>query len=94
MIELYLHFSKVKPQKNSVSLLDNVMSNQHQHVYSEDEIIQLNHYFRTALQGEETQFELRFLNQTFVIYLSPIFENETVIEVVGTATDITGHKRS
>ena len=70
------------------------MSNQLQHVYSEDEIIQLNHYFRTALQGEATQFELRFLNQTFLIYLSPIFENDTVIEVVGTATDITGHKEA
>jgi len=74
--------------------LDNIKSNQLEHVYPEDEIIQFSHYFRTALQGEAIQFELRFLNQTFLIYLSPIFENDNVIEVVGTATDITEHKEA
>lgn len=71
---------------------ENIASNQLQHVFSKDEIIQIGSYLRTALQGEAKQFEMSFLNQTFLIYLSPIFENETVVEVVGTATDITGHK--
>ncbi|MEK5039733.1 EAL domain-containing protein [Sporosarcina sp. FSL K6-3457] len=73
---------------------ENVTSNQLQHIYSEDELKQFTYYFRTALQGKATQFELPFLNQTFLIYLSPIFENDAVIEVVGTATDITKHKEA
>ncbi|WP_318616597.1 EAL domain-containing protein [Sporosarcina sp. YIM B06819] len=74
--------------------IENVASNQLKHIFSEDEFIQIGGYLKTALRGEATQFEVLFLNQTFLVYLSPIFENDRVIEVVGTATDISGHKEA
>ena len=56
----------------------------------------LNHYrkvMENALRGNASQFELVFKNDTFLVYLSPIFENDEVVEVVGTATDISKRKQ-
>ena len=39
-------------------------------------------------------FELHLLNIDFLIYLSPIIQDNQVIEVVGTAIDITERKKS
>ncbi|WP_203248327.1 sensor domain-containing protein [Sporosarcina beigongshangi] len=71
-----------------------LQTNQLQHVYTKDEIGRFRHYLEAALQGQVTQFELHFLSQTFLVYLSPIFEDDTIIEVVGTVTDITEHKEA
>lgn len=45
-----------------------------------------------ALQGEINHFEFNYLRYTFLIHLSPITENNQVIEVVGTMSDITDRK--
>lgn len=45
-----------------------------------------------ASQGEANHFELNYLTYTFLIYLSPIMEDNRVIEVVGTISDITERK--
>ncbi|MFS0575727.1 EAL domain-containing protein [Sporosarcina sp. 179-K 3D1 HS] len=47
-----------------------------------------------GLLGKETDFELSYHGHTFLFYLSPIFENGQVVEVVGTASDITERKRA
>lgn len=45
-----------------------------------------------AFQGEANHFELNYLTHTLLIYLSPIIEQNHVIEVVGTISDITDRK--
>ncbi|BAQ09336.1 diguanylate cyclase/phosphodiesterase with pas/pac sensor(s) [Bacillus sp. OxB-1] len=47
-----------------------------------------------GMQGTETDFELSFRDFTFLFYLSPIFEGGHVVEVVGTASDITERKQA
>lgn len=47
-----------------------------------------------ALLGRVAQFEVDYQSRTFLVYLSPIFEGEDVIEVVGTASDITDRKEA
>ena len=47
-----------------------------------------------ALLGRVAQFEIDYQSRTFLVYLSPIFERENVIEVVGTASDITDRKEA
>lgn len=47
-----------------------------------------------ALSGETVHFEIMLMRITCLIYLSPIFEEGKVIEVVGTAIDITERKRA
>ncbi|MFJ7935384.1 EAL domain-containing protein [Sporosarcina sp. NPDC096371] len=74
--------------------VENIMKYNLWNVYSEDETLQYYQYLMTALQGEAAQFEVRYQDHAFLVYLSPIFENNTVVEVVGTATDITAHKEA
>ncbi|ARF14447.1 bifunctional diguanylate cyclase/phosphodiesterase [Sporosarcina ureae] len=47
-----------------------------------------------ALLGRVGQFEIDYQSRTFLVYLSPIFEGENVVEVVGTASDITDRKEA
>lgn len=56
------------------------------------DIIQKN--FMEAYQGNPIDFELHLFNVDFLIYLSPIIQDDQVIEVVGTAIDITERKKS
>lgn len=49
---------------------------------------------RKALSGEVVQFELTYHRYTFLLYLSPIVEGGRVVEVVGTATDISEQKEA
>lgn len=49
--------------------------------------------FRKALHGKAINFEMHLLGTDFLVYLSPIIEEGTVIEVVGTAIDITERKK-
>ena len=46
------------------------------------------------MQGDAVQFELKHSTNTYLLYLSPIFKNQEVVEVVGTATDITQRKET
>lgn len=50
--------------------------------------------FIKSFLGTPTQFELDYSHHTFLIYLSPIIENGNVLEVVGTAIDITERKKA
>lgn len=43
---------------------------------------------------EPIQFELTYKTYTFLVYLSPIYEDRKLLEVVGTATDITARKEA
>lgn len=49
-------------------------------------------FLLNALQGEANHFELQYSTYTFLIYLSPIMEDDRVVEVVGTVSDITERK--
>ncbi|MBB4824661.1 diguanylate cyclase (GGDEF)-like protein/PAS domain S-box-containing protein [Sporosarcina luteola] len=57
--------------------------------YQEEELNWLAPLFHQALAGETVQFELPYSSMTFLVYLSPIFREGQVEEVVGTAIDIT-----
>lgn len=50
-------------------------------------------YLIRAFQGKTINFELELKGYVFLVYLSPVMEEDTVIEVVGTATDITERKQ-
>ncbi|MBD7907614.1 sensor domain-containing protein [Sporosarcina gallistercoris] len=62
--------------------------------FSQTELQQLRPYAYAALNGEPCQFELDYLDHSFIIYLSPICEDGTVIEVVGTCVEITDRKKA
>ena len=47
-----------------------------------------------ALVGNAAQFEMNYKSNTYLVYLSPIFDGETIVEVVGTAIDITDRKEA
>ncbi|OKL36337.1 sensor domain-containing protein [Domibacillus mangrovi] len=51
-------------------------------------------YFAKAYKGKAVDFEVRIFKHIFLIYLSPIFEKGEIVEVVGTATDITERKKA
>lgn len=50
------------------------------------------HHLKHGLLGKEIDFELSYQGHTFLFYLSPVFENGKVAEVVGTASDISERK--
>lgn len=64
------------------------------HTFSEERISKLDGHLRAALRGQEVQFEIEFSEYTFLVYLSPIYENVNIIEVVGTAIDISERKET
>ena len=47
-----------------------------------------------AARGEQVEFELEYEQHTILIYLSPIFQEDIVKEVVGTGIDITQRKKA
>ncbi|PID22277.1 PAS domain S-box protein [Sporosarcina sp. P3] len=47
-----------------------------------------------ALLGRVGQFEIDYQSRTFLVYLSPIFDDGNVVEVVGTASEITDRKKA
>lgn len=49
---------------------------------------------KKAFEGLNTNFEIELGDYYFLVYLSPIIEEERVFEVVGTAIDITERKRA
>ncbi|MGG3450207.1 sensor domain-containing protein [Domibacillus aminovorans] len=51
-------------------------------------------YFARAYQGKTVDFEVQIFKHTLLIYLSPILEDGQIVEVVGTATDITERKKA
>lgn len=46
-----------------------------------------------AFKGKANHFELSYLQYTFLVYLSPIIQDDQVTEVVGTISDITDRKK-
>ncbi|REB07997.1 EAL domain-containing protein [Sporosarcina sp. BI001-red] len=63
-------------------------------LFSQTELQQLRPFVYAALYGEPCQFELDYLDHSFIIYLSPVSESGTVIEVVGTCVEITERKKA
>lgn len=63
-------------------------------ILSPEEVGRIKRRMKLGLQGKATQFELNWNHNTFLIYLSPIFEKDKVIEVVGTTIDITDRKEA
>ncbi|WP_246602816.1 EAL domain-containing protein [Sporosarcina aquimarina] len=51
-------------------------------------------HLQEGLHGLSSQFEIEYKSYTFLVYLSPIFEEDEVAEVVGTAIDITDRKEA
>lgn len=80
-------------QELSVTLED-IRQNRLDHPFSKTELLTYRQLLRRGLQGEAVHFELSFFQHTFLIYLSPIFEDGRVVEVVGTAIDITERKKA
>lgn len=54
----------------------------------------LNIYFEKAFNGLNYSFELEYIDKYFLTALSPVFENDIVVEVVGSVIDITEHKEA
>lgn len=73
---------------------ESVLNGQFHNSLSKSELTEIVDYLKAGLAGEAVQFEFKLFNYTFLFYLSPIFENETVVEVVGTATDISDRKQA
>ena len=63
-------------------------------LYNPDQMKRIEYYLRYALKGKLTNFELSASKRTLLVYLSPIFEKDKVVEVVGTIIDITNRKRA
>ncbi|WP_438313863.1 sensor domain-containing protein [Sporosarcina sp. FA9] len=74
--------------------LEMLCENKLYHSFSEDEYRQYKSNLLKALSGEAVHFEIMLMGFTCLIYLSPIFEASKVVEVVGTAIDITERKRA
>ncbi|MEK4027028.1 response regulator [Pseudobacillus sp. FSL P4-0506] len=55
--------------------------------------MELESYHERAFQGENVNYEWSFAGKVFYISLSPIFESNFVIEVVGSGIDITDRKK-
>ncbi len=51
-------------------------------------LAEVRHYLENAFSGTPTQFEYRFKDYSFLVYLSPIVVDSQVINVVGTMIDI------
>ncbi|WP_028550192.1 sensor domain-containing protein [Paenibacillus sp. UNC451MF] len=54
----------------------------------------LESHFQQAFEGEIVNFELAFSRKCFYITLSPVEENERIVEVVGSMIDITERKKA
>ena len=50
--------------------------------------------FLVSCQGKPVEFEMNLSDIDFLVYLSPIIQENQVVEVVGTAIDITERKKS
>ncbi|AOV06471.1 sensor domain-containing protein [Sporosarcina ureilytica] len=74
--------------------LSDIVKNNIPHPFSQKELMDYKSLLRRTLQGEINHFEISYFNYTFLIYLSPIFENGVVTEVVGTIIDITERKEA
>ena len=74
--------------------VEKITLNQVKHSFSDEELKVYCQQLQKGLEGEAVQFEVSFFQYTFLIYLSPIFENDKVIEVVGTATNISDRKNA
>jgi len=59
-----------------------------------DQFHHVEQYFEEAFQGESHQFEMQYGNKYYYISLSPVIEQELVIEVVGSMIDITERKEA
>lgn len=73
---------------------DLVTLHQLRHTFDKEQFEKLEKHFRQSMLGEAVQFELKHSSNTYLLYLSPIFDKEIVVEVVGTATDITERKKA
>lgn len=71
---------------------ENILGKLQEHLGQQRYYPKYRSFLLEALQGEASHFELHFLSYTFLIYLSPITENDRVVEVVGTISDITERK--
>lgn len=63
-------------------------------LFSAKETKKIKAYFAKAYHGKAVDFEISMFKHTLLIYLSPIFEDGEIVEVVGTATDITERKKA
>ncbi|WP_432362575.1 sensor domain-containing protein [Sporosarcina sp. UB5] len=59
------------------------------HSFTKEELQQFKNYLLAGMAGEIVQFELNHDGLFFLVYLSPIAKDGKVVEVVGTAIDIT-----
>ena len=62
--------------------------------FPENVVFIMEENFIEASQGKSVNFEMNLSNIDFLVYLSPIVKDNQVIEVVGTAMDITERKKS
>ncbi|MGN7386052.1 sensor domain-containing protein [Sporosarcina sp. SAFN-015] len=58
------------------------------HSFTDKELEAFKNYLLAAMTGEVVQFELTFDGLSFLVYLSPIAKEGEIVEVVGTAIDI------
>lgn len=63
-------------------------------IFSREVAEQLETHFRKAFDGETVTFELQLSGNDYYITLSPLEENGTIVEVVGSMIDITERKKA
>ena len=63
-------------------------------IFPENVVDHIYKNFVEAYKGKPMDFEVHVVNIDFLVYLSPIIQDNKVIEVVGTAIDITERKKS
>ncbi|MCM3710649.1 sensor domain-containing protein [Sporosarcina luteola] len=59
------------------------------HLFTEEQLVTFKNYLLAGMAGEIVQFELHYDGLYFLVYLSPIAKDGEIVEVVGTAIDIT-----
>lgn len=62
--------------------------------HDRDEVKRIEYHFYLGLSGHQTHFEVDLYEYSLLVYLSPIFEEDEVVEVVGTIIDITNRKKA
>ncbi|WP_239433011.1 sensor domain-containing protein [Sporosarcina sp. ACRSL] len=70
-------------------LVDKLYTGEYEHIFIEEVRSKLTEYLFAGLAGEIVQFEMEWDGLHLLVYLSPIEKDGEVVEVVGTAIDIT-----
>ena len=73
---------------------DAIYNKEVKELFPENVVLIMQQNFLVSCQGSPVKFEMNLSDIDFLVYLSPIIQDNQVVEVVGTAIDITERKKS